>query len=171
MRNTYLLLIGIMLLESTIARGGDGLKLHARETKTPKLGLNANGEVIRGEGNEFFVVTDKEKSVLLAVIVKDTKRYLSYSGAKNETPKLILVEKPDENSHWVKEETIPRDRLQKESPLWGSTQFRAAAGPFANRLLAWSDDNNLVVLMPDEMNSKFRHLTREILWDNLNEGK
>lgn len=170
MRTTCLLLIGIILSANSLAHSGD-LKLQAREIKTPKIGLNANGEVIRGEGNEFVVETDKEKNVLLAVKVNDTKLYLSYTSTKNEEPKLVLIEKPDAHSRWSKYESIPHQRLSSNSPAWGKTEFRAAAGPFANRLLAWNDDSKLIVLMPDEMNSKFRPLTIEILWDNLNEGK
>jgi hypothetical protein len=170
MRTSCLLLIGIILSANNLAHSGD-LRLHARETKTPKLGLNANGDVIRGEGNEFVVETDKEKNVLLAVKVNDTKLYLSYMSTKNEVPKLVLIEKPDVHARWIKYESIPRQRLRTTSPAWGKTEFRAASGPFANRILAWSDDSKLIVLMPDEMNSKFRPLTLEILWDNLNEGK
>lgn len=177
MRAAFLFLAGLFFSFS-FSYAGD-FKIVINKIITASVDLNDAGELVAEKGHELEVVemekeksgTGKEKIVWLIVATKGKKYYLSYSNAEREAPKLLLTEKPDDNSRWIKQESIPYGQLRRDSPAWGSTRFLPANGAYTNRILAAGNDKKLVLLSPEKLTGEFAPVGRAIHYDNLNDGK
>ena len=177
MRSAFLLLAGL-IVSIGFSYAGD-FKIVINKIITASVDLNDAGELVAAKGQELEVVetekeksgTGKEKNVWLIVATKGKKYYLSYLNTEKEAPKLLLSEKPDDHSCWIKQELILYERLRRDSPAWGSTRFLPANGAYTNRILSAGNDKKLVLLRPDELSDEFRAVGRAIHYDNLNDGK
>ncbi|MGC4003599.1 MAG: hypothetical protein QM811_10905 [Pirellulales bacterium] len=147
------------------------LKLVKRSILYDRVGLNDQGELMVGLGEDLIVGKPANDLVHLMVQVAGEPKYLSVSSAGQDAPKLVLLDKPDDAASWKIDEIIPRQQLQRDSPAWGATRFQPAKGAFDGRVLAAGKDNKLTLIPALDVKGDSRSIGRRIHWDNLNDGK